>query len=165
MSNLLRSRTRWLLLTTIAVGLAHHIDHALRVDHSGWPFRLDVTPFTFSLSAYPILLFALLGPWRWRWGRLAVLAAATSFTLWAHTQVETPRMQYAMWAENRSLDPLTPGFQNAFCIQSPALGWTAVAISLALNALLSASTLSMLWDTLNRSGDTVDPRPGPSSAD
>jgi hypothetical protein len=148
MSNLLSRRTRWLIMATLAVGLFHHLDHVLRVDHSGWPFRPEVTPFTYSLAAYPILLFALLGPFRWRWARLGILAAATGFTLWAHTQVETPWMQYVMWAENRSLDPRTAGFQNAFCIQSPALGWAAVTVSLTLNALLAGATLSMLWDTL-----------------
>ena len=120
-----------------------------------------MTPFTYSLIAYPILLFALLGPQAWRWVRLAILAGATAFTLWAHTQVETPWMQYVMWAENRSLDPLTPGFQNAFCIQSPALGWAAVVISLGLNALLSASTLSMLWDTLNSANRASPQHPRP----
>ncbi len=138
-------------MATICVGLLHHIDHVLRVDHSGWPFRADVTPFSYSLVAYPVLLFALLGPQRWRWPRCAMLAAVTGFTLWAHTQVETPWMQYVMWAENRSLDPATVAFQNALCIQSPALGALAVVMSLALNALLSASTLSMLWDNLKRS--------------
>ncbi|VXC84113.1 hypothetical protein [Sphingomonas sp. AX6] len=57
------------------LGILHHIDHVLRVDHSGWPFRDVVTPFTFSLLAYPILLFALLGPRRWFWARWALLAA------------------------------------------------------------------------------------------
>lgn len=84
-------------------------------------------------------------------GEAGPSGGATGFTLWAHTQVETPWMQYGMWAENRSLDPRTQGFQNALCIQSPALGWVAVAISLTLNALLSASTLSMLWDNLGLS--------------
>lgn len=54
--------TRGLLVAAFALGILHHIDHILRVDHSGWPFREVVTPFTFSLFAYPILLFALLGP-------------------------------------------------------------------------------------------------------
>ena len=36
---------KWLLLAT-TVALVHHIDHVLRVDHSGWPFLPEVTPFT-----------------------------------------------------------------------------------------------------------------------
>lgn len=144
----LSRRSRLLLIVTIGVGMVHHLDHVLRVDHSGWPFRPDVTPFTYSLVAYPILLLALLGPEALRWARLAALAVLTGFTLWAHTEVETPLMQYVMWAENRSLDPATAGFQNALCIQSPTLGWAAVTVSMALNLLLVGSSLSMLWDTL-----------------
>lgn len=145
-----RPLTSILLMATILVGLAHHADHVLRVDHSGWPFRPEVTPFTYSLAAYPILLFAWLGPARLIWVRWAILAGATAFTLWAHTQVETPWMQYVMWAENRSLDPETLGFQNAFCIKSPELGVAAVIVSMSLNILLSLSTLSLLWEALKR---------------
>src|ERR1700730_18297812 len=53
-----------ILIAIMVVGIIHHTDHVLRFDHSGWPFRPDVNPFTFSLLAYPILLFALLGPAR-----------------------------------------------------------------------------------------------------
>jgi hypothetical protein len=63
-----------LMIATIAVGLVHHTDHVLRVDHIGWPFRHEVTPFTYSLAVYPILLFALIGParlfWLLRWQHL-----------------------------------------------------------------------------------------------
>lgn len=150
MNNGLSRATSALILATIAVGLAHHTDHALRVDHSGWPFRPDVTPFTYSLAAYPILLFALLGPKTLIWIRFPLLAAATAFTIWAHTNVETPLMQYIMWAENRSLDLAAMGFQNAFCIQSPTLGITAVVISMALNVLLVVSLVMLGRDALRR---------------
>ena len=42
------------------IGVCHHIDHVLRYDHSGWPFRPEVTPFTYSLLVYPIFLVAAL---------------------------------------------------------------------------------------------------------
>jgi hypothetical protein len=48
-------RSETLLSIAIMLGLLHHIDHVLRFDHSGWPFRTQVTPFTFSLLAYPLL--------------------------------------------------------------------------------------------------------------
>ena len=57
--NGLSRRSAIIISALIVVGFAHHTDHVLRVDHSGWPFRHDVNPFTFSLLAYPILLFAL----------------------------------------------------------------------------------------------------------
>ena len=30
-------------------GVLHHMDHVVRGNHSGWPFKEAVTPFTFSL--------------------------------------------------------------------------------------------------------------------
>jgi hypothetical protein len=44
----LSRRSAVLIGLTNGVGLLHHIDHVLRVDHSGWPFRSDVNPFTLS---------------------------------------------------------------------------------------------------------------------
>jgi small-conductance mechanosensitive channel len=32
------------------------VDHVVRGNHSGWPFREAVTPFTFSLLVYALLL-------------------------------------------------------------------------------------------------------------
>ena len=34
----------------------HHADHVLRGSHSGWPFEAEVTPFTFSLIIYALIL-------------------------------------------------------------------------------------------------------------
>jgi hypothetical protein len=34
----------------------HHVDHVVRGNHSGWPFRAEVTPFTFSLLIYALIL-------------------------------------------------------------------------------------------------------------
>ena len=53
---------RWrraLLVVGIGVtvfGVLHHMDHVVRGNHSGWPFREEVTPFTFSLLVYALLL-------------------------------------------------------------------------------------------------------------
>jgi hypothetical protein len=83
--------TAWLLIIATGFGLLHHGDHILRVDHSGWPFRPDVTPFTYSLFAYPVLLFALLGPARYFWLRWAGLAIGTAFTIFAHSRLKRRR--------------------------------------------------------------------------
>jgi hypothetical protein len=139
-----------LLVATIAVGLIHHTDHVLRVDHSGWPFRPDVNPFTFSLFAYPILLFALLGPARLFWLRWFILLVGTGFTIWAHTMIETPAMQYAMWAQNHSLEPQHASDHNLLGLQSSLMGMVAVAVAMTLNLLLVLATLSMLRDGLGR---------------
>jgi hypothetical protein len=39
-----------------AFGVLHHVDHVVRGNHSGWPFEEAVTPFTFSLLIYALLL-------------------------------------------------------------------------------------------------------------
>ena len=133
---------------TLLVGLMHHVDHVLRVDHSGWPFRPDVNPFTFSLLAYPILLFALLGPRRLLGLRWTFLFVGVAFTLFAHTMIETPGMQYTMWAHNESSDPHDSGSHNLLEIRSSALGMLAVVIAMSLNVLLVANCASMLVDWL-----------------
>lgn len=147
--------TRALLVATLIVGFAHHVDHVLRVDHSGWPFRGDVNPFTFSLAAYPILLFALLGTARWFWPRFALLAAGTGFTLFAHSRIESPQMQYAMWAYNRSLEPALWNIRNLCGVESGLAGWIAVIVSMTLNMLLVTATLSMLLDGLRGRPDQI----------
>ncbi|MBA2511542.1 MAG: hypothetical protein H0V28_08690 [Rubrobacteraceae bacterium] len=40
----------------VVFGLMHHTDHVIRGNHSGWPFQAEVTPFTFSLLIYAIIL-------------------------------------------------------------------------------------------------------------
>jgi hypothetical protein len=47
-------------------GLLHHVDHAIRGNHSGWPFQEAVTPFTFSLLIYALILPGLYATWRGR---------------------------------------------------------------------------------------------------
>jgi hypothetical protein len=138
-------RSRLLLIGTIVVGLAHHSDHVLRADHSGWPFMPIVTPFTFSLLAYPILFFALLG--RSALGvRAGLVMGLAAFTIGAHTLIETPQMQYASWALNRSIDPDLGPVPNLLCTQSPELGVAAVVVSATLNFLLLAVAASLLFD-------------------
>ena len=50
---------RWLLVFAtgaVIFGLMHHADHVIRGNHSGWPFQAEVTPFTFSLLIYALIL-------------------------------------------------------------------------------------------------------------
>jgi hypothetical protein len=146
----LSKRSVFILVAALAIGFVHHIDHILRFDHSGWPFRAAVNPFTFSLLAYPIALFGLFGPARLFWVRWLVLLLGTGFTLWAHTAVETPDMQFAMWTHNHSLEPNQPDAHNLLALQSRFLGVVSVAVSMGLNLLLLAGVLSMLWDGSRR---------------
>ena len=50
---------RWLLIfasSATVFSVFHHIDHVTRGNHSGWPFQAEVTPFTFSLLIYALIL-------------------------------------------------------------------------------------------------------------
>lgn len=49
----------WLLVAascTTIFAFVHHLDHVVRGNHSGWPFEPAVTPFTFSLLIYALIL-------------------------------------------------------------------------------------------------------------
>lgn len=142
--------TAGLLWLGLALAVLHHINHVLRVDHSGWPFRPNVTPFTFSLAAYPFLLFALFGPSRLLWVRWALVAGAAAFTLFAHTVIESPSTQFTVWAHNQSAHE--PSVGNAFGVESPVLGALAVSLAMALNATAVAAALFMLRQGLRRQG-------------
>ncbi len=53
---------RWLLIFASSAtffSLLHHADHVIRGNHSGWPFQAEVTPFTFSLLIYALILPAI----------------------------------------------------------------------------------------------------------
>jgi hypothetical protein len=47
-------------LVILLLGLAHHADHVGRADHSSWPFRPEVGPFTVTLLIYPVLVLVFL---------------------------------------------------------------------------------------------------------
>lgn len=145
------------LLVAIAVSFVHHVDHVLRRDHSGWPFVPDVTPFTFSLVAYPVLVGVLLlraRPWL-RVGLVAVLLAATQA---AHIFVETPADQYGTWATGSSTDPETYGMPNLLGVASPLLGLVAAGWSLLLSAVAVAALVLLVreargrWQPMQRRG-------------
>src|SRR5215213_11440670 len=57
---LVRTKLRtWLLVAAACVtifAILHHADHVIRGNHSGWPFQEAVTPFTFSLLIYALIL-------------------------------------------------------------------------------------------------------------
>lgn len=65
-----RERLRWSLLVAGSVvtvfGVLHHADHVIRGNHSGWPFQEAITPFTFSLLIYALILPGLYATWRGR---------------------------------------------------------------------------------------------------
>jgi hypothetical protein len=58
----LSRRTDILLVAVLAVTVLQRVDHVLRFDHSGWPFRAKVVPFRFSLLVNRVILFGLFEP-------------------------------------------------------------------------------------------------------
>jgi hypothetical protein len=138
-------RSETLLSIAIMFGLLHHIDHVLRFDHSGWPFRPEVTPFTFSLLAYPLLLVALL--WRARpWLRVFCAGFVFIAVQLAHVFIETPAQQFGVWAHNASEEPYAFHHPNLLNLQSPFLGYVAVVLSILLSVALVSATFSLFID-------------------
>src|ERR671932_645534 len=87
----LRERLRrWLLIAAVGAtifGILHHVDHVIRGNHSGWPFQEAVTPFTYSLLIYALLLPGLYLTARGRlmagyWSFTAIIGLA--LVVWVH---------------------------------------------------------------------------------
>ena len=92
----------------------------LRVDNNGWPFRSEVTPFTYSFLVYAIIAAVWLarGRPRLRIGLSAVLAL---FPTLAHVWLDSPSAQYVTWAARPEA--------NWLAVSSPVLGVLAVIVT------------------------------------
>ncbi|HEY9847312.1 MAG TPA: hypothetical protein V6D03_14095 [Candidatus Caenarcaniphilales bacterium] len=144
------SRSEKLLILTIVLGLLHHLDHVLRVDHSGYPFTSQVTPFTWSLLVYPILLSVF----RTRahpWYRVVAVASVYLFTQLAHIFIETPTDQYFTWANGISHFATALGQPNLLHMASPLLGVYAVTLSLVLSVSLIVTLICLVQEALRNS--------------
>lgn len=129
-----------LVLIIISLGLLHHADHVGRADHSSWPFRPEVGPFTFTLLIYPLLVLVLLARRRHR-VRVIGLGVASFGTLFAHSLIEPPQQIFGTWANNLStpaplytVDP--EHMHNLLGVESPLLGVVATVLSIVLTTLL-----------------------------
>lgn len=122
-----------LVLVAIPLGLLHHADHVGRADHSAWPFKPEVGPFTWTLLIYPVLVVVLLAH-RGSWLRVVGLGLVSLFTLVAHTLIEPPQQIYGTWANNLSTPALLydvdPEYMhNLFNVEWPWLGVLATLLS------------------------------------
>jgi hypothetical protein len=158
-----------LVLVIIPLGLLHHADHVLRADHSSWPFRDEVGPFTGTLLIYPVLVLVFVAHER-PWLRVAGLGVVALFTLLAHTLVEPPQQIYGTWANNLSTDaPLytvdPEHSHNLLDAEVPLLGILATGLSILLTALLLLAWAVAIRDALNRSrdGQQIAPHRGPAT--
>ena len=134
-------------LVTLALifGMGHHVDHLLRGNHVGWPVTPQVTPFTYSLGFYPLILIGLalarrdrVGPAFWA----ALGGAGLLFVGLAHfgpLAVERPR---------DILDPYA-------ALSYPAAGW--VALGWLVTFLLVLGTLTLYSGALWLRGDRARP--------
>ena len=105
-----RSRLqRWLMIPAACVtifGVLHHLDHIIRGNHTGWPVREEITPFTFSLLIYfflipGIYLTARGRAWAGYWLAVAIpLLALVSFVHFLPTEnTETLAHIYIPYAQ------------------------------------------------------------------
>jgi hypothetical protein len=118
------SRAERLTLAATVLAVLHHVDHVLRVDHSGWPFRSDVSPFTYSLLVYPVIALILTAR-AWPRLRIALSALLALFPTLSHIFLETPTDQYVTWAARPE--------QNWLGVSSPLMGAVAVLVTVLLS--------------------------------
>ena len=132
------------LAISFVIGVCHHIDHVLRYDHSGWPFRPEVTPFTYSLLVYPIFLLAALSR---RYPLLRITAAAVlfAFATFSHIYFETPFDQYRTWAEGSPVP--SHGIQHTLLnTESRTAGILAATITVLLSLFLGLALWQFILD-------------------
>lgn len=137
-------RSEKLLLVVVGISLLHHLDHVLRVDHSGWPFVARVSPFTYSLLAYPLLISifaARSAPWYRVFGTGALLLFATL----AHIFFEPLRDKFHTWAYGSDL-PGHVGESNLLHYHSCVLGVCSVGLAILLSVGLLLALLAFLHD-------------------
>ncbi len=133
-----------LLWLVTLLSVIHHVDHILRVDHSGWPFVARISPFTYSLLAYPILMSVLVAG-TGSWYRVAGLLVLFLFATLAHIFFEPLRDKYHTWTYGSNLAGHV-GEPNLLGIHSNVLGITSVSIAVLLSVLLLMALLSAIGD-------------------
>jgi hypothetical protein len=142
------SAVRWgrsekLILAAAGLGVLHHADHVLRFDHSGWPFRPDVSPFTYSLLVYPVLLAVLVLRSR-PWLRVALMSAVYVAVQSAHVLVEPPSHQYGTWADGLGQTPSGAHPPNLLHLASPVVGALSATLSVVLSLVTVAALVSLV---------------------
>ena len=134
-----------LVVSAAGLGLLHHGDHVLRFDHSGWPFRPEVSPFTYSLLVYPLLL-AVLVLRAHPWCRVALMIFVFLGLQVAHIFFEPPSHQYGTWARGHGQTPSGAQPPNLLEIASPLLGVLSAGLSVILSLVALATIVSLVRD-------------------
>jgi hypothetical protein len=152
------TRGEWMLLAVVALAFAHHLDHVLRADNSGWPFTPEVTPFTISLLVYPIFALDFLLLRRRPWVRVALVAGLFVALQVVHAVYEPPADQYGTWANGVSSVAHARGRPNLLDIASPALGVLSVAISTLLSVAVLVALVLLIGEA-RATHHATTPRP------
>jgi hypothetical protein len=137
-----RDRIHPFLAAIGVFAVLHHADHVLRADHSGWPFQPEVTPFTFSLLVYPVLLIDYLVINNPRL-RVGLLSGGLTFLVLVHVTIETPVDLFRTWSTGASTSEANPGVPNLLGLASPAAGVAAnLVLALLFGALVAALAMA-----------------------
>ncbi|MGH2377910.1 MAG: hypothetical protein ACRDGT_05485 [Candidatus Limnocylindria bacterium] len=78
---------RWHVAALVLAAI-HHLDHALRGTHIGWPLTAEVNTFTYTLAIYPLIAlgFVLRSVRYW----LTVAVGGVVLLAAVHTAIEQP---------------------------------------------------------------------------
>lgn len=145
---------RWLIIAAtcgLIFGVLHHIDHALRGNHVGWPLTSEVNPFTYSLGLY---LFVVPGLWLTARGRVGAgywLAVAVAGLVTAGpthigpAAVEPLSDIYTPWAQPLYYCTIAPANRVAFFqdIYAPVASpvWAIGAVGILISMLVSVAMI------------------------
>ncbi|CAN5690065.1 hypothetical protein BH23PAT2_BH23PAT2_09450 [soil metagenome] len=139
------------LLGAIILGTIHFIDHIMRFDHSGWPFKPDVSPFTFIVPfVYILIAVAWIAHSKPKL-RLFAAGLLALLTILAHSLIEPPSQIYKMWANNHSapalIYPGDPSAHNLLHVESPLLGVLSILIVVLLVIFTMGAFISLIKET------------------
>lgn len=103
-------------IAALLLAALHHLDHALRGTHIGWPLTPDVTPFTYTLAIYPLITLGFVVRSARYW--LTIAVGGVVLLAAVHTAIEQPGEILGGYAQ-------------------PAFGLLAFAILIALILVLT----------------------------
>jgi hypothetical protein len=147
----------WLLyaiIVTTSFGALHHLDHALRGNHVGWPMRDEVNAFSYSLGMYPLILIGLIALWRGRllagyWLVVALIglltAGPTHIGPWAAEPVADIYVPYAdplFYCQTTAPSDRVAFFRDVYApVASPL--WAVLAVANMVSLLVGLAALSL----------------------
>ena len=138
-----------LLFFTFILSLLHHIDHILRIDHSGFPFLSRVSPFTYSLFVYPIFLIIALSR-KQPWYRVIGILILFLFATISHIFFEPMKDKFHTWAYGSNLK-YHIGEHNMLGYNSNFLGVCSITLAILLSVSLLVTLILFIKDAKQNS--------------